>query len=162
MILVRPAILADIPAVLPMVESISSLHRKWDVDRFGIRQDVQQMYARWLPERIVDATSVFLVAERSGAGHEETRLAGYVVGTLEEEIPIYWLPACGYIHDVWVDDAYRHEGVGKQLVMEAVARFKEIGVTQVRLETAAINETGRGLFTSCGFRPATVEMMIVL
>jgi ribosomal protein S18 acetylase RimI-like enzyme len=139
------------------VEAISSLHRNWDRDRFDIKPNIQEMYAHWLPQRVTDQTSVFLVAERDAG-----RLVGYLVATTEEELPIYWVPECGYIHDIWVEQPYRHEGVGKQLVMEALARFKEMGVHQVRLETAAQNDAARQMFTSCGFRTATVEMMVVL
>ena len=46
------------------------------------------------------------------------------------------------------------------MVMLAVERFREIGVAQVRLDTAAPNEVARGLFAACGFRPSTREMLL--
>jgi ribosomal protein S18 acetylase RimI-like enzyme len=47
-------------------------------------------------------------------------------------------------------------------VTEAVARFREIGVPQVRLDTAHANEAARALFGACGFRPSIVEMLTEL
>ena len=45
------------------------------------------------------------------------------------------------------------------MTMEAVERFRAIGVTQIRLDTAAANEAARKLFASCGFRTSVVEML---
>jgi ribosomal protein S18 acetylase RimI-like enzyme len=98
---------------------------------------------------------VFLVAER-----EPGALAGFLIGTIEQEIPIYRLREYGFIHDLWVEEEYRHEGIGRQMVMLAVERFKSAGVSQIRLDTAAANDAGRKLFTSCGFRVCTMEMLL--
>ena len=57
---------------------------------------------------------------------------------------------------------YRNEGTARQLVMLAVERFREIGVEQIRLDTAAANEPARALFAACGFRASTVEMLMEL
>jgi ribosomal protein S18 acetylase RimI-like enzyme len=48
------------------------------------------------------------------------------------------------------------------MVTLAVERFREIGVKQVRLDTAYANDPARGLFAACGFRPGIVEMLIEL
>ena len=45
---------------------------------------------------------------------------GFLVGTVEREIPIYRLAEFGFIHDLWVEPAYRNEGVARQMVMVAV------------------------------------------
>ena len=47
----------------------------------------------------------------------------------------------------------------EQMTMLAVEKFREMGMAQVRLETAAPNEAARGLFASCGFRVSSVEML---
>jgi RimJ/RimL family protein N-acetyltransferase len=46
--------------------------------------------------------------------------------------------------------------------MSALDRFREMGVKQVRCDTAAANEAARGLMRSCGMRPSTTEMLIEL
>jgi ribosomal protein S18 acetylase RimI-like enzyme len=100
---------------------------------------------------------VFLVAEAAPG-----RLVAFLVGTVEPEIGIYRLKEFGFVHDVWVDEKYRNEGLGRQMVTLAVERFREIGVKQVRLDVAFANDPARGLFTTCGFRPDIVEMLIEL
>ena len=151
---IRPATAADVPHVLPMVERVCALHESWDAAKYGFLQNIAQMYRGWLTSRANDSRSVFLVAER------EDKIVAFLVGTVEREIPIYRLDEYGFIHDVWVEPAYRNEGVGRQMTMLAIERFRAIGVTQIRLDTAAKNDAARGLFSSCGFRPSVTEMLL--
>src|SRR5437764_13331424 len=82
--------------------------------------------------------------------------------TVEKEYPIYCLQEMGFIHDLWVDEEYRNEGAGRQLVTVAVERFRAIGVEQVRCDTAWANEVARNLLKTCGLRPSVVEMLMEL
>lgn len=153
---VRGATPADVPGVLPFVQAITRQHEALDPARFAMLPDVVARYERWLPQRATDARSVFLVAEASGG------LAGFLVGTVEASIPIYRLEEFGFIHDVWVEPAWRGQGVARALVTEAITRFRAIGVGQVRLETAAGNPSAERLFAACGFRVCTSEHLIEL
>jgi ribosomal protein S18 acetylase RimI-like enzyme len=153
---IRPATPQDVPAVLPMVAKIAALHQQWDSAKFGYKEHPEAMYRGWLSGRANDPRSVFLVADRDG------KLVGFLVGTVEAEIPIYRLSEFGFIHDIWVEPEYRNEGVGRQLVMLAIETFRDMGVQQVRGDTAAANEPARGLLSSCGMRPSTTEMLIEL
>ena len=156
---VRPATPQDVPAVLPMVRKVCAFHEALDPAKYGFRDDPTRMYDRWLVERCTDRRSVFLVADRAG---EPPVLAGFLVGTVEREIPIYRLKEFGFIHDLWVEEKYRNEGIARQMVTLAIERFRRIGVAQVRLDTAAANEPARNLFAACGFRPSITEMLIEL
>ncbi len=153
---IRPATADDVPHVLHMVASVAALHEGWDKAKFGYKPNPQEMYRGWLTGRTRDARSVFLVAEREG------RPVGFLVATTEQEIPIYRVREFGFIHDIWVDPAYRNEGVGRQMVMLAIETFRRIGVSQVRADTAAANDPARGLLASCGLRPSTTEMLVEL
>lgn len=154
---IRPATRADVPGVLPFVRAITMQHEALDAARFAMLPDVVARYERWLPARAADARSVFLVADAGASG-----LAGFLVGTVEESIPIYRLSEFGFIHDVWVEPAWRGQGVARALVTEAITRFRAIGVGQVRLETATGNTGAERLFATCGFRVATSEHLIEL
>ena len=152
---IRPAIADDVPLVLPMVQRLADLHQSWDPRRYPYLPNIGQRYDRWLRTRATDPRSVFLVAEASAG-----TLAGFCVATVEGEIPIYHTQEIGFLHDLWVEEDYRHEGVARQMTMLLVERFREMGIKQVRLETAAANEAARALFRSCGFRVSAVEMMM--
>jgi ribosomal protein S18 acetylase RimI-like enzyme len=153
-VLIRPATADDVPSVLPMVASICALHKQWDAAKYGFKPNPAEMYGRWLPARASDPRSVFLVAEA------EKGLVAFLIGTVEKEIPIYNLAEYGFIHDLWVEESYRHEGLGRRMTMLALEKFAAMGVKQVRLDTAAANDAARALFASCGFRTSVVEMLI--
>jgi ribosomal protein S18 acetylase RimI-like enzyme len=154
---IRPATPDDVPAVLPMVRKVCAFHESLDPAKYSFRDDPGRMYDRWLVSRARDPRSVFLVAEA-----EPGRLAGFLVGTVEAEIPIYRVKEFGFIHDLWVEEKYRNEGTARQMVTLTVERFREMGVPQVRLDTAYQNEPARNLFAACGFRPSIVEMLTEL
>ncbi|HSU65703.1 MAG TPA: GNAT family N-acetyltransferase [Tepidisphaeraceae bacterium] len=154
---IRPATPEDVPAVLPMVRKIAGMHEALDAAKYGFRSDPGEMYRGWLTSHARGRKSVFLVAD---AGGSPPKLAGFLIGTIEHEIPIYRVEQFGFVHDVWVEEDYRNEGVGRQLVTMAVERFGDLGVEQVRCDTSWKNEIARNLFTACGFRPSVVEMLI--
>jgi ribosomal protein S18 acetylase RimI-like enzyme len=157
---IRPATSDDVPHILPMVQALADLHESWDPDRFDYIPEVGQRYERWLTERATDERSVFLVAERPEDATGDATLIGFVVATIEPTIPVYRTKEIGFIHDLWVDERYRHEGIGRNLVMRLIERFAEIGVSQIRLETAVANEPARQLFAACGFRTSAIEMLL--
>lgn len=158
---IRPATATDVPAVLPMVAKVCALHEQWDQAKYGFRDNPQEMYRSWLIARATDPRAVFLVADRADKMLQDVPfLVGFLIATAEREIPIYRLNEYGFIHDVWVEPEYRNEGIGRQMVMLAIERFREMGVPQVRLDTAAPNEIARELFRACGFRPSATEMLL--
>ncbi|MFH7025164.1 MAG: GNAT family N-acetyltransferase [Heteroscytonema crispum UTEX LB 1556] len=150
---IRPATPKDVPAVLPMVAKICALHESWDSAKYGFLPHLEQRYEAWLKRLVNQERNVFLVAE------EERQLVAFLVATIEQEIPIYRLQEYAFIHDIWVEPEYRQNGVARQIVMQAVEKFTQMGVKQIRLDTAAINEAARRLFASCGFRVSTIEML---
>ncbi|WP_250122243.1 GNAT family N-acetyltransferase [Chroococcidiopsis sp. CCMEE 29] len=157
--LIRPATPADVPAVLPMVAAVCALHESWDAAKYGFLPNPAQRYERWLIAQATNDRSVFLVAE------DDVELGGlvaFLIATIEREIPIYRLKEFGFIQDLWVEPEYRHAGIARQMVRLTVERFKQMGVKQIRLDTAAANDAARRLFSACGFRPSTIEMLIEL
>ncbi|HEX4124678.1 MAG TPA: GNAT family N-acetyltransferase [Tepidisphaeraceae bacterium] len=153
--LIRRATSDDVESVLPMVAKICAFHEKLDPAKYGFLPHPEERYRGWLANRTGDPRSVFLVAQPdSGAP-----LIGFLIATIEREIPIYRLDEFGFIHDLWVQPEFRKQGVGKALAESAVSRFGQLGVTQVRLDTAAANESARKLFAAVGFRPSVVEML---
>lgn len=156
---IRPATPDDVPALLPMVAAICAMHQELDPERYPMLPDVVARYERWLPLRAADPRSVLLVALEHAAANPPV---GFLVGTVEPNIPIYRLAEFGYIHDLWVEPRHRRAGHARALVDAAIDRFRAIGVTQLRLETAAMNDAPRRLFASRGFRIGTIDMLRAL
>ena len=152
---IRPATPDDVPGVVPLVEHLVTFLAERDRAKYEPLSGAADMYDDWLRTRATDRRSVFLVAER-----EPGQLVGFLVGTVEREIPIYRLTEYGFIHDLWIEPAYRNEGFARQIVTLAVERFRAIGVKQVRLDVLVSNAPARNLFEVCGFRPSIIEMLV--
>ena len=164
-ITIRDATPQDIPAVLPMVQSICDMHAAMDPDRYSFVPDITSRYATWLPKRIADAGSVILVAESQLQTSNPTpapHIVAFLIAETLDEIPIYLTKRYGFIHDLWVQPAYRRQGIAQTLTRECLARFAAMNLTQVRLDTAAANDSAHALFANMGFSASTTQMLHTL
>ncbi|HKZ49097.1 MAG TPA: GNAT family N-acetyltransferase [Thermoplasmata archaeon] len=85
-----------------------------------------------------------LVAEEGG------RAVGYV---LLGVIGSFYSPENhAFVYDLWVEEAARGRGVGRQLLDAAFARARERGFWKVKLEVSAANERARRLYEAAGFQ----------
>lgn len=156
---IRPANYNDVPDILPMVASICALHQAWDEAKYNFKPNPQEHYRKWLIAQASNKRSVFLVAEDEA---KNKKPVGFLIATVEREIPIYQLQEFAFIHDLWVEPEYRQAGIARQMVKMSIDRFKQMGVKQIRLDTANANEAARKLFAACGFRISTIEMLVEL
>lgn len=169
--LIRPATASDIPNMLPMIAKICALHQSWDAAKYGFLPNPEQRYQSWLKQLLKNSRNLCLVAESPVAESPVTdrspspsnpTLAAFLIATVEREIPIYTLQEFGFIHDLWVEEEHRQEGIARQLVQRTIDHFTRIGIQQIRLDTAAKNDIARQLFAACGFRVSMVELLIEL
>jgi ribosomal protein S18 acetylase RimI-like enzyme len=153
---IRRATGKDIAAILRLAQKIYRFHARLDPARFGVRRNLRTSYRNWLNRLLRDPRAIVLVAER------RARVVAYLVGSVEEEIPVYWQPECGWIHDLWVEPALRHAGLAREMTRRALYHFRAQGQKQVRVQTWIRNKPAQRLFAASGFRDATLEMLIEL
>jgi len=159
--IIRSAHPSDIPHLFPLIEKICDFHKTLDTDRYNFLPNQGQRYEKWLTKLLLDSRHLCLVAETDSLESETSpQLVAYLIATLESEIPIYQLKEYGYIHDLWVEESYRHQGIARQMVMRTIAHFQKSGVQQIRLNTVVNNDSAFKLYADCGFRASTVEMLI--
>lgn len=144
-----------------MIAQICALHQAWDQAKYGFLPNPEQRYQSWLGQLIKNPRNLCLVAERSTPQFDPI-LVAFLIATVESEIPIYTVKEFGFIHDLWVEAEYRQAGIARQLVQRTIDHFSQLGIQQIRLDTAAENEIARKLFSACGFRVSMVEMLIEL
>jgi ribosomal protein S18 acetylase RimI-like enzyme len=128
-------------------------HYAFDSQRFmAPGQNPDAGYGRFLRSQIGDEDVVVLVAEREAA------VIGYVFAGLE---PASWKElreACGFIHDLAVDERGRRTGVATALLEAAAAWLRSRGAPRVVLWTADRNAAAQALFERAGFRRTMIEM----
>jgi ribosomal protein S18 acetylase RimI-like enzyme len=162
-LILRPAVLEDIPQLLPLIGKICDFHRSQDAARYSFLPQVEQRYPKWVKGLINDPRNLCLVVEdNAGEKPASAKLAAFLLAEVEQEIPIYELKEYGYIHDVWVEAEYRREGLAKQLMTAAIEHFRQLGITQLRLDTLVDNDRAIRLYQTCGFRASTTQMLLEL
>jgi ribosomal protein S18 acetylase RimI-like enzyme len=152
-IAIRRATQADLPALGRLGALLLRTHYQFDSKRFmapGSNPD--EGYAWFLGTQLRDKDVVVLVAEKQAA------VVGYVYAGLEPQSWKELREACGFIHDVVVDERGRRGGVATALIEAAAAWLREQGAPRVILWTAHPNEAAQRLFERVGFRRTMVEM----
>jgi ribosomal protein S18 acetylase RimI-like enzyme len=150
---IRKAQESDLPILGKLGASLVRTHYAFDPQRFIPPQPgLEEGYAWFLGNQMRESDAVIFVAEHSGS------VVGYVYGEIE---PYSWKelrePA-GFIHDVVVNEADQHSGIGAALVEAAVQWFRDHGVPRVILWTAEQNGGAQRLFERLGFRRTMIEM----
>ncbi len=151
-IVVRRASPADLPRVARLAGGLVRLHHENDHRRFFLPERVEEGYAWWFERELGREQAVVLVAEGAGS------LVGYAYGALEERDWNLLLDAHGAIHDVFVDEPARGQGVGRRLLVAMIEALEELGAQRLVLSTMVNNEPAQRLFGAHGFRPTMLEM----
>ena len=156
MITIRPAQPADQEALGRYGAALVRQHHAADARRFIYVDDPAPGYGRFLVSQIRNPESLVLVAENEG------RVVGYVFAGVEGTDWMDLRGPSGVVHDVYVDEAARHLGAGRQLLRAAIEWVRSKGRTQIVLLTKTKNEHAQHLFAALGFRPTMIEMTLDL
>ena len=152
-IAIRKATTADLPALGRLGALLLRTHYQFDSQRFMAPQgDTEGGYAWFLGTQLREKDVIVLVAE------QQASVVGYVYAGLEPQSWKELREACGFIHDVVVDERARHTGVAMALIDAAVVWLREQGAPRVVLWTAQQNDGAQRLFERVGFRRTMVEM----
>ena len=151
--LIRRATQDDAPALGRLGALLLRAHYGFDQQRFmAPGANPEAGYGAFLRSQLADVDVAVFVAEREGV------VIGYVYAGLEPRSWKELREACGFIHDVAVEEADRRLGVASALVEAAAEWLKGRGAPRVVLWTAAPNDAAQRLFERLGFRRTMIEM----
>jgi ribosomal protein S18 acetylase RimI-like enzyme len=151
-IVVRRPHVTEIERAASLAVCLVDLHHMADPGRFFRPENVQRGYAWWFGKELERSAAVLLVALR---GEE---MLGYAYGALEERDWNLLLDTHGAIHDVFVVEAARRQGVGRRLMDAMIRELEALGAPRIVLSTMVRNESAQRLFAAVGFRPTMLEM----
>jgi ribosomal protein S18 acetylase RimI-like enzyme len=154
MITIRPATTSDQEHLGRFGGALMRQHHAADPRRFIQVEHPEAGYGRFLVSQLSNPSSLVMVAEHSGA------VVGYVYADVESTNWMELRGPCGVVHDVYVDEAARRLGAGRELMSAAIAWIRSKGRSQVVLMTKIRNEHAQHLFTTLGFRPTMIEMTL--
>jgi len=154
MITIRPATASDQAHLGRFGGALMRQHHAADPSRFIQVERPEAGYGRFLVSQLSNPNSLVLVAEDSGT------VIGYVFADVESANWMELRGPSGVVHDIYVDEAARRLGAGRELMSAAIAWIWSRGHSQVVLLTKSRNEHAQHLFTSLGFRPTMIEMTL--
>lgn len=154
MTLIRKALPSDETALGVLGAALMRQHHESDARRFLMVDRPERGYGRFLVSQIEASEFHVLVADRDG------EVVGYVLAGIE---PTSWMDLrgpCGVIHDIYVHESARRQGIARELLRRAIEWVHSKGQAQVVLFTKTNNESAQRLFTSLGFRRTMTEMTL--
>lgn len=153
-VLIRPAVESDIAGLCRLAELFVVQHATYDPARYRLPTSVPDAYMDLLEREIRDTDAVVLVAEFSAM------LIGYAYARVEPPCLVALLGPAGWIHDLFVLEEKRGQGIGSRLLDATIQELIERKVTDVLLGVAPQNQVAAALYRRRGFRPSLQEMVL--
>ena len=150
-VIIRPAEVRDLPAIAELAGMLVRQHHAFDALRFMLLPNVEAGYARFFKGELSNPDVVILAAE------QDDRVVGYAYARLEPRDWNNLLDACGVLHDIYVSDTARRQGVARRLVEFVRSRLLDKGAPRLVLHTASKNASAREFFAAIGFRETMIE-----
>ncbi|HEY0464973.1 MAG TPA: GNAT family N-acetyltransferase [Polyangiaceae bacterium] len=151
-VIIRAAEARDLPGIAALAGQLVRQHHDFDALRFMLIPNVEIGYARFFQSELSDPDVLLFAAELSGS------VVGYAYARLEGRDWNALLDSCGALHDIFVSDGQRRQGVARRLVEAVRKALRDKGAPRLVLHTASKNVTARQFFASLGFRETMVEL----
>ena len=151
-VIVRPAQARDLPAIAELAGQLVRQHYGFDAQRFMLIPNVEAGYARFFSGELSNPDTLILAAELNGS------VVGYAYARLEQRDWNALLDACGALHDIFVNETVRRQGIARRLVEAVREALRAKGAPRLLLHTASKNQTAREFFAALGFRETMIEL----
>jgi GNAT superfamily N-acetyltransferase len=119
-----------------------------------LKPDSKRVLRQWLHARLREPASIGFVAEHDGA------CVGFLIGRIDEwesTPPVLEPRRMGIIDAVYVDEQFRHSGIGAQLVQHALQVMREQNAVAVETTYDAWNDASTAMWREAGFAPWMVH-----
>src|SRR4051812_3742330 len=118
---IRRAEARDLLAIAALAGQLVRQHHDFDALRFMMIENVESGYARFFASELSDPDVLLFAAEHEGV------VVGYAYARLEPRDWNALLDSCGALHDIFVGEGQRRQGVARRLVDAVRAGLREKG-----------------------------------
>ena len=151
--MIRLAVECDAERIGEMWAEMVQFHAQFDAAAFRPAAQGPALYARAIRERLSDPLARILVAEQNGA------VVGYVSGAIADITTELFQPLrCGLLADIYVCQAHRRRGVGRQLVERLCLWFRDQEVTYFEWHVSAKNQAALNFWAAIGGENTMLRM----
>jgi ribosomal protein S18 acetylase RimI-like enzyme len=151
-VLIRKAAARDLPKIAQLAGQLVRQHYDFDAKRFLFIEDPEAGYEWWFGKELENKKAFIACALL------ERKIVGYAYARLEPKDWNALLDAHGALHDIFVSEAARGQGIGRMLLEHVGNALRERGAARIILHTATKNLAAQRLFAAFGFRKTMIEM----
>ena len=148
----------DRPELLRLMEELQDYVTGVDpLKRVERREGFGEAYTEWLLGVIAEADGVIYLAERDG------KIVGCSAGIMPKQ-PLHDVLAgvpskFGRVQEMYVDEKFRGEGIGKVLIEKCEVYFKQNGCDVALVEVFAPNKSAYEFYRACGYADRDINLM---
>lgn len=137
--------MADVERIGELWEQLVIYHHALDARLPAPALNGGHLYARRVADKLDDSHTRVFVAQHDG------RVIGFALGVIVDLVPeMFASDRGGFLADIYVEDDFRRQGIGRRLVDALAAWFRSRGVNHLELYVAARNHEGRSFWASLG------------
>jgi ribosomal protein S18 acetylase RimI-like enzyme len=151
-VIVRTAERRDLASIAELAGQLVLQHHGFDAERFMLMPNVEAGYADFFANELSNPDVLIFAAEQAGS------VVGYAYARLEARDWNALLDSCGALHDIFVGDGVRRQGVARRLLEAVRVGLRGKGAPRLVLHTASKNVAARQFFAAMGFRETMVEL----
>ena len=143
------AILSDREAVNAMAREVHAMHVAWRPD---IYEMVEELYPEDRFQEAIRARQLY-VAKRDGL------VLGYVLVKIRDhDWPGVVRRKVMLVDEICVEESWRNQGIGKQMMLEVRALARAFRCTDLQLGVYPQNDSGVVFYQKCGFTIQSITM----
>jgi GNAT superfamily N-acetyltransferase len=152
-VMIRRATPIDADDIARLWETLVEYHYRLDPSLPQAAAEGGYRYALRLIDRMDDTHTRVFVAEENG------EIVGYVLAMIIDLAPeMFTQEYSGFLADIFVEERFRQQGIGRQLVNAVQQWFAECGVSYFEWYVASKNPTGMAFWHSMGGRDVLIRM----
>jgi ribosomal protein S18 acetylase RimI-like enzyme len=151
--MIRLATTGDAQRIGELWLEMVQYHKQFDAIMFQASGNGAEFYERSILSRLSDPQTRILIAEVEG------EVVGYVLGMLVNITPEMFVPIrSGFLADISVTEAFRQQGIGRDLVERLVLWFQSQDVAYFEWHVAEKNKVAVKFWKSIGGETTMLRM----
>ena len=100
----------------------------------------------------------FLNEQYIYVAEEKEKIVGFITAEIFKK-KVWYTVQLGSINNIFVLEEYRNKGIGKALMKTAINALKEVGITNIQLDTYNKNSNAIKFYEGLGFEKCNLQML---
>lgn len=150
----RNATSDDVPIINTLLKELVEHHLQID-PRAWSPSHISPVHS-WIETKQPNDSQVLILAT------VDNEVVGFLRGFIKSAMGGFGHDRCGLITHLVVTKAFRHNGLGKSMVMHATEEFRSEGADEICASAYLKNESALAFWKSVGMAPLTVTMQAPL